>query len=163
MSERNVVSRRMGSGALLRDPHDRILVVKPSYKELWEIPGGLIELGESPRSCCHRELGEELGLEILVGRLLVMDWLPPAPPLPDGWQFVYDGGVLDDTDAANIVLPQDELLEWRFVTLEELDNYLPPQLARRMRVAHECALAGTTADLEWGVRPAGQVGTEGRL
>lgn len=145
--------RRMGSGALIRDPQGWILVVKPSYKEFWEIPGGAIEPGESPRACCQRELGEELGLEISVGRLLVIDWLPPTPSNPDGWMFVYDGGVLDETTAAQISLPQEELLEWRFVKPEELDEYLPTHMVRRIRVAHHCAEDSTTADLEWGYRP----------
>lgn len=145
--------RRMGSGALLRDASGRVLLVKPSYKEFWEIPGGAIEPGESPRACCEREIFEELGLQMSVGRLLVVDWLPPAPPQPDGWMFVYDGGMLDESAASRIVLAPDKLVEWRFVEPDRLDEYFPDFMARRIRVAHECALSGTTANLEWGYRP----------
>lgn len=151
-----MVSRRMGSGALLRNRDGRIFVVKPSYKPLWEIPGGVIEPGESPRACCHRELIEELGMEIPIGRLLVMDWLPPEPPQPDGWMFVYDCGILDEDDVARIVLPEEELVKWKFVEPGDLDDYLVSFMVRRIRVAHECAEDGTTADLEWGFRPTKQ-------
>lgn len=145
--------RRIGAGALFRDGLGGVLLVKPSYKNHWEIPGGVIEPEEAPRACCRRELREELGLEIEVGRLLVVDWLPPDPPRPEGWMFVYDGGVLRDGATGAIRLPPEELLEWRFVQLDDIDGLVSEFKARRLRVAHECALEGTTADLEWGFPP----------
>ena len=144
----------MGSGALFRDGADGVLLVKPSYKDVWEIPGGAIEPGEAPRECCRRELVEELGLDLPIGRLLVIDWLPPADPAPDGWMFVYDGGVLSADVTDRIVLPPDELLEWRFVPLSDIDGYVSEFKARRLRVAFECAVRGETLDLEWGFVPA---------
>src|SRR5690349_11887656 len=147
------ITRLMGSGALFRDDAGRILLVKPSYKDVWEIPGGAIEPGEAPRVTCRRELREELGLDLDVGRLLVIDWLPPQDPRPDGWMFVYDGGVMSDDVATQIKLPPDELLEWRCVRLDELDEYVREFKARRLRVAFDCALRGETADLEWGYLP----------
>ena len=143
----------MGSGALFRDGEGGVLLVKPSYKPVWEIPGGAIEPGEAPRVTCARELIEELGMDLSIGRLLVIDWLPPRDDKPDGWMFVYDGGVLPPEVAANIKLPPDELLEWRFVRLEDLESYVADFKARRLRVAYECALDGETADLEWGFLP----------
>lgn len=145
--------RRVGSGALVRDDADRILLVKPTYKEGWEIPGGVIEPDEPPRSCLRRELLEEIGIELPIGRLLVIDWLPPAPPLPEGWMFVFDGGILAPRIAETIVLPPDELSEWRFVPLDEIDGFVSEFKARRLRVAHACALRDETADLEWGYVP----------
>jgi 8-oxo-dGTP diphosphatase len=144
------LQRRMGSGALFRDAADRVLLVQPAYKSAWEIPGGAIEPGEAPRACCRRELREELGLGLEVGRLLVIDWLPPADALPDGWMFVFDGGVLTVEQADRITLPPDELLDWRFVPLDEIDSYVSEFKARRLRVAHACALKEVTMDLEWG-------------
>lgn len=142
--------RRIGAGALFRDGLGGVLLVKPSYKQHWEIPGGVVEPEEAPRACCQRELMEELGLEIEVGRLLVVDWLPPDPPRPEGWMFVFDGGVLEAGATEAIRLPPEELLEWRFVQLDEIDALVSDSKARRVRMAHQCAIDGTTADLEYG-------------
>ena len=67
---------RVAAGALIFDEQGRILLVKPGYKDGWEIPGGYVEPGESPRDACIREIQEELGLSIPIGGHLVVDWAP---------------------------------------------------------------------------------------
>jgi hypothetical protein len=38
----------MAAGILFRDDRGRVLLVEPSYKPNWEIPGGVVEADESP-------------------------------------------------------------------------------------------------------------------
>jgi 8-oxo-dGTP pyrophosphatase MutT (NUDIX family) len=44
--------------------HDRVLLVRHTYgSSAWDVPGGAMKRGESPRSAAHREMVEELGLD----------------------------------------------------------------------------------------------------
>lgn len=142
--------RRIGAGALFRNAAGCVLLVNPTYKPQWEIPGGIVEEGESPRQCCQRELREELGYDGPVGRLLVVDWLPDLNGRGDRVLFIFDGGVVDDAFATSASLPPDELSECRFVDLAEAGGYLGPGMVRRVKEAVAHAITQTTGYLEFG-------------
>lgn len=140
----------VGAGAVFREPKGRVLLVDPVYKAAWEIPGGRVEEGESPRAACERELAEELGWSGPIGRLLVVDWLPDLRGQGDRLLFLFDGGVVDDGFAERAVLPADELCEARFVAVDDLPAHLGPGMVRRVTEAIAHAAAGTTGYLEFG-------------
>ena len=145
--------KRLGAGLVIHDADDRVLLVQPTYKPTWELPGGVVEAGESPAACVAREVREELGVDLAVGRLLVVDWLPARPPKTEGVMMQFDGGVVNDAVTAHFRLPPDELAAWRWFAVDELDDVLPDYMARRTRVAVSAALTGTTEYLEWGRMP----------
>ena len=140
-------------GALIRDAHGRMLFVEPIYKSYLEIPGGVTEENESPLATCRREVREEIGLSLLIGRLLVVDWIPVRDIWLDSLQFVFDGGVLDDDQIAAITLADDELRAFEFLTLDEAGPNLRPSMARRLRAAVDAAADGVTRYVEFGRLP----------
>jgi 8-oxo-dGTP pyrophosphatase MutT (NUDIX family) len=87
---------------VFRDRSDRVLLVEPSYKPNWEIPGGAVEADESPWRTATRELVEELGWDRPLGRLLVVDCVRPQDSRPEGVVFVSDGGVLTDSVVGDV-------------------------------------------------------------
>jgi 8-oxo-dGTP diphosphatase len=136
------------AGALLLDGDGRVLLVEPTYKPSWEIPGGGIEPDETPYAACVRELGEELGLPLRPGRLLVVDWAPREGV--DRVLFVFDGGTLAPEQEAAIALPPDELASWAYVPPEEVPQRTVPWLARRIAAALAARADGATRYLEFG-------------
>jgi 8-oxo-dGTP diphosphatase len=141
----------VAAGALFLDDAGRVLLVEPTYKPSWEIPGGMVEAGEAPRAACVRELREELGLHLEPGRLVV-DWAPREGV--DRVLFVFDGGTLTDAQCAAIRLPADELASWAFVPVLEVPARAAPWLARRVLAAVDARRSGATRYLEHGA-PAG--------
>ena len=141
---------RVASGVLYFDAQDRVLLVKPTYKELWDIPGGYLHPGETPTAALRRELLEELGAELPIGRLLAADWAP-SDQEGDKLLWVFDGGELDGADVARIRVDGVEIAEYAFHRREDLDSLLIPRLARRVHAALDAGISGLTAYLEHGV------------
>jgi 8-oxo-dGTP pyrophosphatase MutT (NUDIX family) len=124
-------------------------LVCPTYKPQWEIPGGYVEPGESPLAACVREIQEELGITPPIGAHLVVDWAPKGAG-DDRLLFIFDGGQLGAQDQARIVLGDGELSEWRFVSADDLDEFLPARLSRRIRTAIKAQQRGHPAYAEHG-------------
>ena len=141
-------TKRVGAGMLFRDVDNRVLLVEPVYKRDWEVPGGLVEVDESPRAAAEREIHEELGIERPPGRLLCLDWHRAEPPATEGLMVLFDGGELTDVEMKTIRLPPGELRSWAFLSLEEAAVRLSPRLYRR--VAACLAHPGETLYLENG-------------
>jgi 8-oxo-dGTP diphosphatase len=127
----------VAAGALIRDTDARVLCVKPNYRDYWTLPGGICEAGEAPHRCCAREVAEEVGLDLPVGRLLTIDWqlaLPEyGPDARPSMYFIFDGGAVPA--AAGIVLQDDELDDYQFAQPENLAGLLAPAGLRRTLAA----------------------------
>jgi 8-oxo-dGTP diphosphatase len=121
------------AGALIFDEHGRLLILKPSYKKGWTIPGGQIEAdGESPWAACQRETREECGLEVSHGRLVCVDYRPPKPTRPGGVRFLFDCGAFTDRQLNAITLQDGEIVAYRLATLAEALTLLSGPLRRRV-------------------------------
>lgn len=131
--------KRMGAGCLFFDEQDRVLLVKPTYKPGWEIPGGIVEQNESPRQCCQREVKEELGIDREIGGLLVVDYNSPREDRTESLMFIFQGGSLTTSEIQLIQLRRDELSEFRFFTPETLPKEMTSILRNRVLMAWQQA------------------------
>ncbi|WP_405165598.1 NUDIX hydrolase [Nocardia sp. NBC_01499] len=143
--------KRMGAGALFVDELCRVLLVEPTYKDYWELPGGVVEGGESPGTAAVREVREELGIGVPLGRLLVVDWVPPGLYPDDGLMLIFDGGELDIAQTSAIVLQAEELRSWAWCDETEAAERLPDAMARRVAAAVQARTEGRTVYLEDGL------------
>ncbi len=127
--------KRAISQMLVRDPDGRVLLCQLTYKRDWDLPGGVVEVGESPRSAVQREVEEELGLTIEPGELLLTDWLPPWGGWDDAVCLIFDGGTRSAGVLEEVVKQEREIRDVRFCTLEEVDELAADFTARRIRAA----------------------------
>jgi 8-oxo-dGTP diphosphatase len=138
------------SAALITGTSGWPLMVKPNYRDHWQLPGGILEHGEPPHVGCAREIEEEVGLTIGPGRLLALSWAAPDGDRPRSFLFfVFDGGEIGpDTE---ITLQAEELEDWAFIDPAELASYVPPFIEARIRGALEGRATGTTVYLPAGL------------
>jgi 8-oxo-dGTP diphosphatase len=121
------------AGALIFDAAGRLLILKPTYKKGWTVPGGQIDAGgESPWDACRRETLEECGLTVERGRLICVDFLHPKPDRPGGVRFLFDCGAFTDEQLAGIRLQEAEISAHRLVELAKATELLSGPLRRRV-------------------------------
>jgi 8-oxo-dGTP diphosphatase len=69
--------------AVIVDDVDRVVLTRRSiapFRGLWVMPGGKIDLGEPIAAAVHREVREEIGIDVVVGGLVdVFEHLTPGP------------------------------------------------------------------------------------
>ncbi|MDA8427878.1 MAG: (deoxy)nucleoside triphosphate pyrophosphohydrolase [Geobacteraceae bacterium] len=83
----------------------------------WEFPGGKLEAGESPEVCLRRELMEELGVSVAVGRALPLHTHSYDSFMVTLYPFfatILSGDITLHEHAAILWLPPEELhiLDW---------------------------------------------------
>lgn len=81
-------------GVVVRD--SRVLLLK-NEREEWELPGGRIELGETPEECVAREISEETGLTVTTGPILDSWMYHIAVASKDVFIVTYGCHSTDDT------------------------------------------------------------------
>jgi 8-oxo-dGTP diphosphatase len=128
------------AGALIFDRAGRLLILKPTYKSGWTIPGGVVEAdGETPWEACRREVREECGLDVRSGRLACVDFRRPRPGRPGGMRFLFDCGEADDDSLDGVVLQAEEISEHRLVELPMALDLLRGPVRRRVGAATRAA------------------------
>ncbi|MGH3794592.1 MAG: NUDIX domain-containing protein [Pseudonocardiaceae bacterium] len=142
--------KRVSADVILRDRAGRILLVDPKYKPDWDLPGGMAEANEPPHQAAQRELTEEIGLELLVGDLLCIDWVSPHGPWDDLLAFIFDGGELSDEQIADLTLVDGELAAFEFCTEQLAQQRLRPHVWRRAAIALEARKTGRVQYLQDG-------------
>ncbi len=126
----------VSAGALIFDRAGRLLILKPTYKSGWTLPGGVMEAdGETPWEACRREVREECGIDVHHGRLACMDFRRPRPGRPGGVRFLFDCGAIDGQRLAGVVIQPEEVSEFRIVPLPEALRLLRGPIRRRVQAA----------------------------
>ena len=107
-----------------------ILIVKPSCKDGWSLPGGAVNAIESPRDGAMREMIEEIGDCATVGSLVSIEYEPCHDMHSDMVHFLFMGvikpGVEPKPDGS-------EIIDAQWIQISDIEAYLPRGLASCVR------------------------------
>ena len=142
--------KRAISQMLIHDPEGRVLLCRLTYKQDWDLPGGVVEVGESPQLAVTREIEEELALQLPAGRLLLTDWLPPWSGWDDALCLVFDGGVHPRSLVDRVVEQPREIRSAQFCDPAEVRANCADFTARRIESALRALEEGSSAYTESG-------------
>jgi ADP-ribose pyrophosphatase YjhB (NUDIX family) len=132
-------TKRVIAQGLLTDQDGRILLCRLTYKPEWDLPGGVVEVGEAPAAGLVRELEEELGITVAVGDLITVNWLPAWRGWDDACIFLFDLGVVDATLIDSMRLQATEIagVEWcDEAAIEENAAAASQELLAAIRAGH---------------------------
>ncbi|MWV43364.1 NUDIX domain-containing protein [Paenibacillus sp. HJL G12] len=109
------MNKLIGAASIILDDENKILLVKHSYGKCnWELPGGKSEEKESAEETAVREVYEEIGLNVEIGRLMGIYYDPHY----DMHHFVF---LAKNEDTNRTPRPSSpEILECGFFPIDDL-------------------------------------------
>ena len=124
------------ASAIVADDQGRILVHRRSDNELWSIPGGRIEVGESVSEAVAREVREETGVEVEPVRLVGVYSDPRAVVAYDDGEVRQQFSICVECKptGGHLSADSDESLEVRFIERAAIGD-LPMSPQVRLRVS----------------------------
>src|SRR5207302_10359792 len=87
----------------------------------WAIPGGRVEFGEALKAAVAREVREETGLDVKVGRFL--GWAERMGDDPAPYHYVILDFAAEPLDAAAAARPGDDADDVAWVGTKDLETY----------------------------------------
>ena len=141
----------VGAACVLMNEHKDILIMKPSYREGWLLPGGPLNEFESPSHGCIRKTMEEAGLTIEGPQLIgVFHSLRRSDDKRryESVHFIFYGGILDENARQEITIESKSFESYKFVTREDAVSMLSFPLNERVKQSLAAMDKGTIAYAE---------------
>ncbi len=145
LNQRLPVKRNIAQG-LLRNEIGEVMLCELTYKQDWDLPGGVVDPRESPAACVEREVAEELDLDVVAGDLLAVNWLPPYRGWDDAVLFLHDLGTVPAVTVEDLTLLKREIRAVHWVAPGDVADHVAAYTAAM--VQHVLAHPGRTAYLE---------------
>jgi RimJ/RimL family protein N-acetyltransferase/8-oxo-dGTP pyrophosphatase MutT (NUDIX family) len=143
-------TKRVIAQGLIRNSANEILLCELTYKQEWDLPGGVVDPHESPAQAVIREVREEMQVEVFPQSLVAVNWLPSWRGWDDAMLCVFDLGVDDQVIERSRLEPR-ELRALHWCTLDEVEHRAAAYVTRMLkRLEHQTA---GTAYLEDGADP----------
>ncbi|MDZ7798240.1 MAG: NUDIX domain-containing protein [Patescibacteria group bacterium] len=114
----------VGVFGIITNEQDKVLLCHRNDYDLWNLPGGGLEKGETPWECIVRESKEETGLDVKVSRLMGIY----SKPHKDEVVFMFVCNVIDGKLTLN-----EEARDLRYFALNEIPKNTVPKQVERLK------------------------------
>lgn len=125
-------TKRTIAQGILHNERGEILLCELTYKREWDLPGGVVDPGESPATCVEREVHEELGITVRARRLVAVNWLPPYRGWDDATLHLFDLGAVGSADLDPERFLHREIRGAHWCTVDAAAAYIAPYVARML-------------------------------
>ncbi len=116
---------RVAVGAVVMH-QDKVLLVlrgQPPAKDMWAIPGGNVNLGETLQAAAEREILEETGLQIKAGEVIyTFDAIVRDQEGRVQYHYVILDLKAEALDPTQPLVPADDVYDARWFSLADLDR-----------------------------------------
>lgn len=118
------------AGILTRDD-GKFLLVKPSYKDEWLLPGGGVDEKEHPKQACIREFMEEVNLKVdIIGLELVSSKIfEYEETIFESFNFLFE---VSCRDLSDLKLDGNEIVDFRWVDFDEAKTLMSGSWKKRL-------------------------------
>lgn len=120
---------RIGVGVIIMREDGNILLEQRADCGMWGLPGGRIEPGETVESAAHREVFEETGLEVVLGKLIGIY----SDPCQRIVEYLDNGDIVHLVDvvveakvSGGYLKRSSESLDLQYFSPESLPMVVPP-------------------------------------
>lgn len=114
--------KKVAVKVILKSDKGNILLVKPDYKDTWQMPGGGVEQFEDPKIAAVRETKEETGITMQMRDLRLIDAV--FKPKEDYLFLLFEYTKLLKEEG-DYSVEDEEIEEYRFISPVEVANLLP--------------------------------------
>lgn len=140
--------KRSAVGVLILK-NSKLLVLEPTYKPNWLVPGGVVERFESPLAAANRECFEEIGDCVEVSDLLCVDYKNGNEDIGDAIHFLFLGTLKDE---AKLQIDEKEIKSFQWLSLDEALAKFDSHLSTRVQCGLAALELGRPLYCEDGVR-----------
>ncbi|RFS16161.1 NUDIX domain-containing protein [Emticicia sp. C21] len=114
--------------------NEKILTMHYRYggQDVYNLPGGNLEFGESLTLALTRELDEELGIKVEIGELMMVGEVHFPEPQKQTIHFIFEGQIIKGTPLLN---PEHtSALAIRWIDIKELSSVnLYPNITKNLK------------------------------
>jgi 8-oxo-dGTP diphosphatase len=120
---------------------DKVLLVlrgKAPAKDMWAIPGGSVNLGETLQAAAEREVLEETGLQINAGEIIyAFDTIQRDQAGRVQYHYVILDLEAEAVDPTQPLMPADDVRQAGWFSLADLDQLQQPTSATTRTLLHK--------------------------